>query len=165
MQDSDYQQIKERGWRRPLNPQEAAALHAFLAENPAAREAWKEEAALNNLLSRWNAPTVSSNFTARLLQAIPRQPARPAWRRWFVLSDWIPEGAISRMAMCSLMVGLGLFSFREYQVMHRLREAQELAKVSRLAALPPMDWWKDFETINRMNKVKVADDDLLAALQ
>ena len=49
--------------------------------------------------------------------------------------------------------------------MHRARVARELADVGRLAALPPMEWWKDFDTINRMNKVKVADDDLLAALQ
>jgi hypothetical protein len=34
-----------------------------------------------------------------------------------------------------------------------------------MAPLPPMGWLEDFETINRLNKVKVADDDLLIALQ
>ena len=50
-------------------------------------------------------------------------------------------------------------------MIHRARMARELAGVSRLAALPPMEWLKDFDTINGINQVKVADDDLLAALE
>jgi hypothetical protein len=165
MQDSEYHQIKELSWRRPLTPQETAALQKFLADHPAARPTWNEEATLNNLLQHWAAPSVSSNFTARLLQAVPHDSKRSTWRQWFVLSEWLPAGTVPRFAMCSLMIGLGLFSFREYQAMHRARMARELADVGRLAALPPMEWWKDFDTINRMNKVKVADDDLLAALE
>jgi len=166
MQDAEYQEIKESGWRRPLKPEEEAALQKFLTDHPAGRDAWREEAALNHLLRQhWTAPPVSTNFTARLLQAVAAKPARPGWRRWFTLAEWFPTGVVPRLAMCSLMISLGLFSFREYQTMHRARVARELANVSQLAALPPMGWWKDFETINRMSKVKVADDDLLAALE
>jgi hypothetical protein len=64
-----------------------------------------------------------------------------------------------------MMVCLGLFSFREYQVIHRARIARQLAGVSRLAALPSMEWLKDFDTINGISQVKVADDELLAALE
>ncbi len=64
-----------------------------------------------------------------------------------------------------MMVCLGLFSFHESQVIHRARMARELAGVSRLAAVPPMEWLKDFDTINGISQVKVADDDLLAALE
>jgi hypothetical protein len=42
---------------------------------------------------------------------------------------------------------------------------RDLANVSRLAALPPMEWLQNFDTINRLNRVKVADDDLLLVLQ
>jgi hypothetical protein len=49
--------------------------------------------------------------------------------------------------------------------MRRAQEAREVASVSRLAGLPSIDWLENFDTINRLNKVKVADDDLLTVLQ
>jgi hypothetical protein len=165
MRDEQYQKIKEAGWRRTLNGGEEAALQKFLAAHPEARQAWAEEAALNRLLQRWPAPPVSSNFTARLLQAVQNAPIRHTWRDWFAPAQWLPEGRAWRVAMCSMMVCLGLFSFHESQVIHRARMARELAGVSRLAALPRMEWLKDFDTINRISQVKVADDDLLAALE
>jgi hypothetical protein len=165
MQDDHFQEFKEAGWRRALNRDEAAALQKFLAANPGAREAWGEEAALNRLLEHLPAPPVSSNFTARLLQTVQAVPVRPGWRDWFAPAQWLPESRVWRVAMCSMMVGVGLFSFREYQVIHRMRMASELAGVSRVAALPPMEWLKDFDTINGMSQVRVADDDLLAALE
>lgn len=163
MQDKHYQEIKEAGWRRPLNPAEEAALQKFLAEHPEAREGWGEEAALSRLLERQPNVPVSSNFTARLLQAVQHAPARPAWRDWF--SHWLPESRAWRVALCSMVVCAGVLSFHEYQVMHRIRMARDLAGVSRVAALPPVEWLKDFDTINSISQVKVADDDLLAALE
>lgn len=165
MRDEQYQKIKEAGWRRALDGGEEAALQKFLAAHPEARQAWGEEAALNRLLQRWPAPPVSSNFTARLLQAVQNAPIRHTWRDWFAPAQWLPEGRAWRVAMCSMMVGLGLISFHESQVIHRARMARELAGVSRLAALPRMEWLKDFDTINGISQVKVADDDLLAALE
>jgi ferric-dicitrate binding protein FerR (iron transport regulator) len=165
MQNDDYEEIKEAGWRRPLNKDEAAALQKFLAAHPETRQAWGEEAALNRLLERLPAPPVSSNFTSRLLLAVQAAPVRSTWRDWFAPALWLPEGRAWRVAMCSMMVGMGLFSFHEYQTIHRVRMARDLAGVSRVAALPPMEWLKDFDTINGMSQVKVADDDLLAALE
>jgi hypothetical protein len=165
MRDESYQEIKEAGWRRALNGGEEAALQEYLAAHPQARQAWGEEAALNRLLQRWPVPPVSSNFTARLLRAVQNAPARRPWRDWFAPAQWLPEGRAWRVAMCSMMVCLGLLSFRESQVIHRARMARQLAGVSRLAALPRMEWLKDFDTINGISRVKVADDDLLAALE
>jgi len=165
MQDEHYQKIKEAGWRRTLSGDEEAALQKFLVAHPETRDAWGEEAALTRLLERWPAPPVSSNFTARLLQAVQSAPARSTWRDWFAPAQWLPESLAGRVAMCSMMVCLGLFSFREYQVVHRERMARELASVSHVAALPPIDWLKNFDTINGISQAKVADDDLLAALE
>jgi hypothetical protein len=165
MRDEHYQKIKEAAWRRGLNGDEEAALQQFLAAHPDARQSWEEEAALNRLLQRWPTPPVSSNFTARVMQAVRNTPARRNWSDWFVLSDWLPEGRISRVAMCSLMLCVGLFSFRESQMIYRAKMARDLAGVSRLATLPRMEWLKDFDTINGMNQTKVADDELLAALK
>jgi hypothetical protein len=166
MERAKHEEMKEAAWRRPLKPTEEAELQAFLAAHPDARNAWAEEAALSRLLFQSSAPPVSSNFTARLLQAVRERPApRPIWRQWLSPGQWLPEGWVSRLAMCSLMLFLGLFSFREYQVAHRAKMAHEMVDVSRLASLPPMGWLKDFDTINRLNQVKGPDDDLLAALK
>src|SRR5271155_4510948 len=115
MNDEHYREIKEAGWRRTLSGDEEAALQKFLAAHPQAREAWGEEAALNRLLQRWPAPPVSSNFTARVLQAVQSAPVRHAWRNWFAPAQWLPGSLAGRVAMCSMMVCLGLFSFREYR--------------------------------------------------
>jgi hypothetical protein len=165
MQDKHYQQIKEAGWRRKLSRDEEAALQKFLASYPEARDAWGEEAALNRLLERLPAATVSSNFTARVLQAVQAAPARQTWRDWFAPAQWLPESRGWRVAMCSMILGVGLLSFHEYQVVYRVRMARQLAGVSRVATLPPMEWLKDFDTINGISQVKVADDELLAALE
>src|SRR5271154_3144433 len=162
MEDENYQKIKENGWRRGLRGDEKAALQKILAAHPQTREAWGEEAALNRLLQRLPAAPVSSNFTARLLQSVQSAPARHTWRDWFAPAQWLPESLAGRVAMCSMMVCLGLFSFHESQAIHRARMARELAGVSRLAALPPIEWLKDFDTINGIRQVKVGDDDLLS---
>src|SRR5271157_1675196 len=102
MQDEDYQRLKEAGWRRPLTRDEEAALQRFLMANPQTQQAWDEEAALNRLLQRWPAPPVSSNFTARLLQAVEKTPVRHGWRDWFAPGEWFPEGRAWRVAMGSM---------------------------------------------------------------
>ena len=120
MRDEHYQKIMEAGWRRPLSADEEAALQQFLAAHPEARQAWAEEAALNRLLQRWPVPAVSSNFTARVLQAAQNAPVRSsAWRDWFAPSQWLPEGRVAQAALCSMMVCAALFSFHQSQVMHR----------------------------------------------
>jgi anti-sigma factor RsiW len=166
MRDEHYQKIMEAGWRRPLSADEEAALQQFLAAHPEARQAWAEEAALNRLLQRWPVPAVSSNFTARVLQAAQNAPVRSsAWRDWFAPSQWLPEGRVAQAALCSLMVCAALFSFHQSQVMHRERMAREAASASRLATLPSVEWLKDFDTIKGISQTRVADDDLLAALE
>ena len=165
MQDDQYRKIKEAAWRRALNRDEAAALQELLRAHPEAHGAWGEEAALNRLLERLPVAPVSSNFTARVLQAVQAAPTRPAWREWFAPGQWLPESRAWRLAMCSMMVGASLLSFREYQAIHRVRITRELSSVSRAAAVPPVEWLKDFDTINGMSRVKVADDELLSALE
>jgi hypothetical protein len=166
MDDEQFKRIKEAGWRRPLTPDERAALQNALSNDPVERQSWEEELALTSLLDRLPDAPVSSNFTARLMQAVGKEkPARHHWWNWFAPSEWLPERWPARVAMCSMMLCLGVVSFREAQLMHRAKVAQELAGVSRVAKLPRMDWLKDFDTINRISQVKVADDELLAALQ
>lgn len=167
MHDEQFQRIKETSWKRPLTPEEQAALRAFLAAHPGSRESWEQEAALNQLLTRLPNAPVSSNFTARLMQAVQEEkPRRRAlWLDWFNPSQWLPDGMAGRLALCSTMVCLGVISFNESQTMHRAKVARELANVTRVAALPRVEWLKDFDTINGISQVRVADDELLSALK
>jgi hypothetical protein len=162
MQDTEFQNLKEISWRRPLNSSEATRLRQWLAAHPESQAQWGQEAALDRLLHRLPAAQVSSNFTARVVQAAQRPSARASWPAWRLPSRaiWLP-----RFALAVAMVCVGFLSFHGYQSAQRAHAARELASVSRLATLPPMGWLKDFDTIERLNKVQVADDDLLAALQ
>lgn len=165
MHDEQFKKIRETAWRRPLTRDEQAALQEFLQAHPAGRQDWAAEAALNQLLERLPAVAVSSNFTARVVAAAQSARPRSAWRDWFDVRFWLPETRVGRLAMCSMMLCAGVISFHEVQMAHRAQVARELADVSRVASLPPVEWLKDFDTINAINKVKVADDDLLAALR
>lgn len=162
MRDLNFQNLKELSWRRPLTPEETSRLRQWLAARPEFQTQWEEEAALSQFLRRLPAAPVSSNFTARVLQAALQAPPRRGWRFWeaLVRAAWLPRCALGASMIC-----VALLSFHGYQAAQRERAARDLARVSRLAALPPMAWLKDFDTIERLNKVQVADDDLLAALQ
>jgi hypothetical protein len=164
-QNKQYQDLKETAWRRALQREEEEAVRHFLAAHPDEREAWTEDAALNRLLERWPAPPVSSNFTARVLRAAQAAPARRRWLDWFAPSQWLPESMTGRVAFCSMLVCVGALSFHEYQTVHRARVARQMADASRVAALPPIEWLKDFDTINGISRVKVADDELLTAMK
>jgi len=165
MRHADYRNLKETSWRRPLTADEQSRLRQWLADHPDCRQSWQEEQALSRLLHRLPSAAVSTNFTARVLQAAQRLPAKPAWRSRLTIFPWFPAGWIPRVALGLAMLSCGFFSFREYQSIHRAQLARQLAGVSRLAAVPSMTWLKDFDTINKLSQVKVADDDLLSALQ
>ena len=165
MQHADFQNLKEASWRRPLTAAERTRLREWLAAHPEARPSWDQEEALSRLLHRLPSAAVSTNFAARVVQAAQRLPARPAWRRRLVLFPWFPAGWFPRVALALAMLSCGFFSFREYQTVHRAQRARDLAGLTQLAALPSINWLKDFDTINKLSKVQVADDDLLSVLQ
>jgi hypothetical protein len=165
MKNTEYQKLKEASWRRPLTAAERAWLREWLAAHPEAQESWEAEAALNGLLRRLPGANVSSNFTARVMQAAQRAPARQRWGFRLGMFPWLPVGWMPRAALAAAMVCSGMLSWHEYVALHRTQEARAVASVSRLAALPSIDWLENFDTINRMNKVNVADDDLLTVLQ
>jgi anti-sigma factor RsiW len=165
MQDAEYQNLIETSWRRALTAAERTRLRELLAAHPEWREPWNEDATLNGLLRRMPGAVVSTNFTARVVQAARRVPPKPAWRRRLELFPWLPAGWVPRAALGVAMICCGMLSFHQYQALRRADEARAIASVSLLAGLPSIDWMENFDTINRLNKVKVADDDLLTVLQ
>jgi len=165
MNDLEYQKLKEQSWRGNLKPAELARLQSHLAAHPETRGDWDEEAALNRLLERLPNAPVSSNFTARVLQAAERAAAqRPNWFERFS-PRWLRLGWMPRVAMVASMICVGIISFHEYQLASRTKLAHGAAEFGEMATLPKMEWLKDFETINRLSKVQVADTELLALLK
>jgi hypothetical protein len=162
MDNADYQKLKETGWHRPLSAAEEECLHQALASKPELQAHWDEEVALNRLLGRTPAPRVSSNFTARVMQAARTSPPkRVGWSERLAPFQWLSRNWLPRVALGLAMVCCGVISFREYKAVHRARMVHEWASVGGV----PMEWLKNFDTINRLSKVSVADDDLLAALR
>jgi len=162
MREDEFNDLKELRWRRSLNASESDALRKFLAARPQAAEEWAQEEALNRLLEESPAVAVSSNFTASVMAGVRDASTAPVAREpvpWLFGSWW------ARLVVGAAMVCVGFFSFQEYHTAQRARVAHELVAASRLAALPPIEWLNDFDTIQRLDKVKVADDDLLSVLE
>ena len=161
MRGDELNDLKERSWRRRLSPAESDALRRMLAGDARATSDWEQEEALNRLLEQLPAaPMASSNFTARVMASAraAQAPARDN-EPWFFQNIW------ARLAAGAAMACVGFFSYQEYHAAQVAREAREVAAASRLAALPPVDWLNNFDTIQRLDKVKVADDELLSTLE
>src|SRR5580692_12925488 len=101
MNDQDYKQLREAGWRRKLTDHEAAELQKHLAAHPELREEWEADTGLNSLLEKLpEAPAVSSNFTALVMQAVEREAgarnreAATGWFGWRGLAGWLPKTAV-----------------------------------------------------------------------
>src|SRR4051794_6951692 len=120
MNESDYNQAKEKSWVEPLSAEEAAELRQYLGEHPEMQQGWNEELALTTNLNRLPNVPVSTNFTSRVMQAVERAEAeeqrkksgsRAFWRR-----AWIPKLAFAAAALC-----VGTLSFHEYQLASRAK--------------------------------------------
>jgi anti-sigma factor RsiW len=170
MQDSKFNEFKELNWRRPLRPSEQAELRRILGDHPADAQLWASEEALSRALEQLPTAPISSNFTARVLAAARRvedsrvAPEPTIEMPWFLRSWWM------RLAAGAAMMCAGFFSFQEYHANHlaRLAAPRQVASATSGAAmadLPPVEWLDNFDTIQRLDKVKLADDELLSALE
>ncbi len=169
MNEPFYKELVEARWRRQLSPTEKAALAAFLSQHPEKQTEWGDEVALSELLHRLPQPQVSSNFTARTLQALEAELRRnegPAsrWRWWL---NWTHRLA-PRYAVAGLLVVGSILGVFEYRVYNQKQVTQEM--VSTLgrgtAALPAPELLQDFDSIQLLGSVSTpSDEDLLAVLE
>jgi anti-sigma factor RsiW len=161
MENPEFQKMRESAWRKPLSPEDQARLDQWTASHPDAREDFELERRLTRSLARLPHAPVSSNFTARVLKEATRSPVpKRGWLSRLQIPRWIP-----RLAMGTLLLALGLFSVQQYHDAQQAKTARQLVSVGQLATLPKADWLDNFETIDRMSQVQVADADLLSSLQ
>jgi anti-sigma factor RsiW len=171
MSDSLYKALLEASWRRDLTPEEKARLQDYLTTHPGAQTDWEEETALNFHLERLPDAPLSSNFTARVLQAVELEEVRearersfsflPSWsRRW--IKRYLPHAASAMLVFLLLAVGI-----QQYRVYNRKQVADSVEKFYSITAVfAKPEVFQDFEVIHQLGQVQpVNDEELLAALQ
>lgn len=150
--------------RGRLTPAEQADMEAYLACHPERRPDWDDELNLNYLLGQTPDAPVSSNFTARVMDACrqaDQEVSDVTRRRQSLFSDWFPKLATALAAVC-----LAAFSYHQHQLAQRRELAQSIAEISRMASGTPIELLQNFDAIQRLNVVPVdVDRELIAALQ
>ena len=112
---------------------------------------------LRELLSRLPDAHVSSNFTARVMQAVEReelQVARTRGWRW----NW--HALLPRAAVTAVMVAAAGLTFYQHEIFSQ--RAALAQSVALLAQPPSVDALQNFDAIQRMSQPAHADEGLLA---
>ena len=160
MNESDYLKLVELAWRRPLTADEKSSLQAYLLVHPDAQRDWEEETVLNQLLAGVPDAPVSSNFTARVLQAIDLEERREGRGQrsgnWLNrLRLWLP-----RFAVAGLVVALGGLGYQEYEIRSLRQKAKYLdTLVSSVGSFPNAKIWEDFDAISRLGSRSVPENE------
>ena len=163
-QDPIEIRLRELGWRRELTDAERTQLRAWLARHPDAQADWEMEEQLSALLNRLSDAPVSSNFTARVMQAAEHEAVsmeREAAKR----SAWFLQTLLPRVAIAVVLVSAGLFVFQRYEATQRAEIARSLVAVSQVESLPSAAFLEDFEAIRRLGRKSPVDEELLALMQ
>jgi hypothetical protein len=152
------EELRELLWRRQLTEAERAKA----AKQPENRAELELEARLTVALTQLPTVPVSSNFTARVLQAIDREDARPQVSGWhWSWTRWLP-----RVAVTAAMLALAAVTWQQHELtLRRTALAQSVAQVATSAALPGVDALANYDAIKRMGQTQPADDALLALMQ
>ena len=101
---------------------------------------------LRELLSRLPDAPVSSNFTARVMQAVE-----------------LEERQAARVAVASVALVMAGLVVQQHEVnAHRTQLAEAVARVTAAQPLPSVDALQNFDAIQRMSQPAHADEGLLA---
>jgi len=159
--DPVYQRLRETGWRRPLTAAEQAELRAWLATHPEQQADAEADAALSQALAKLPDAPMPSNFTARVLQAIDREVATTERTIAKTSTPWW-RGLIPRLALATVVVGVGTIAYRHHQAVQREELADAAKKLVTVAGATPLAdlaVLADFEAIRSLSQ---ADEGLLA---
>jgi len=165
MNESNYQQLLEASWRRKLSAAEEASLEAHLARHPEAQSDWETEASLTQLLTHLPDAPLSSNFTARVLQALDREAsAKPRPWRWLVWLQRLAQHPLPKLAGATVFTVLTAFAIGQYQSFRHEKMADGLMRLSHLAATADPRVFEDFDAIQGLSQASTPADDALFAV-
>jgi anti-sigma factor RsiW len=165
--DPFFEDLREKSWRRKLSPDEEERLAEWLAEHPDEQSEWVGESNLNELLEALPDVPVSSNFTARVVQAAQHEAALSQRKkpslfdftigRW---TRWLPKAALA-----AVLLGSGLASYLHMQAARRAEWAETLTTVSQLPSVANPEVLNDFDAIAALSSTPPADVELLKVMQ
>ena len=113
---------------------------------------------LRELLSRLTDAPVSSNFTARVMQAVELEELQAARTRGW---HWNWHSLLPRAAATATVVIAAGFAFYQHEIYNgRVEIAKNFVLVAN--ALPSVDALQNFDAIQRMSQPAHADEELLA---
>jgi anti-sigma factor RsiW len=160
--DGPLSRLRELSWRRKLTEPEAAELRARLTADPAARADWEMESALQAALDRLPDAPVPSNFTARVMQAVELEAARPRAWSW----HWNWHVLVPRVAIATAAVMLGGLALHQQAVRsQRIALVKSVVLATAGQPVPSPEALENFDAIRRMSRPQHADDELLALMQ
>jgi hypothetical protein len=149
--------LRELVWRRKLTDAERAGLGA----QPEVQADLEIESCLSEALARLPDAPMPSNFTARVLQAVERESARPRAINWF----WTWRVLVPRVAVAAVVIAFAGLEIHRYELnAHRAVFARNVVLMAEAQSLPSVDALKNFNAIQRMSQPR-ADDELLMLLQ
>jgi len=120
------------------------------------------ESALNAALARLPDANVPSNFTARVLQAVEHEEARP--RAWSWRWNW--HTLVPRIAFAAVVITFAGLAFQHHEIYRqRTALARNVALVTRGQPMPSPEALENFDAIRRMSQPQHADNELLALMQ
>ena len=158
--DAFLSKLRESGWRRKFTDAEQAELRAYFAAHPEARADWEMESALNAAFARLPDAPVPSNFTARVLQAVELETARPSGWTW----NW--QVLVPRLATAvAVVVFTGLAIHHHAVYSQRVALVKSVALATGGQPVPSPEALENFDAIRRMSQPQHADDELLALMQ
>ena len=165
MNQSEYEQLKEKSWRGKLTAAEQAELRTWLAEHPELTEDWQLEANLSEAMQRLPDAPMPSNFTARVLKAVEHEatalsrPRVPSWK-------WFLHSLVPRTTVAALLLGVALLTYHEHQTAaKRAQLVQGVKVVAGVPSLPGPDILTNFDTIRQMGTTPGPDPELIALLK
>jgi len=151
--------LHELVWRRKLTDAERAGLGA----QPEVQADLEIESRLSEALARLPDAPMPSNFTARVLQAVEREGARPRATNWSWTWTWrvlVPRAAVAAVVIAFAGLGIHRHELNAY----RATLARNVVLVAAAQPLPSVDALKNFNATQRMSQPR-ADDELLVLLQ
>ena len=153
--DPVHQKLREIAWRRRLTPTEQAEWQAWLAAHPEAQGEAELEAALDAALEVRPPVPVSSNFTARVMQAIEADARRETASSAPVRQWW--RKLLPRLAIASCVLAMSALAYRQYLVGKQKElviAAQEIVSAQSLANTTVI---QDFDVIRHLPSPAVAE--------
>ncbi len=167
MSETEYQKLLSARLQRRLTEAENNRLEELASLHPEIRDHLDEEMRLNGLLNRLTDAPLSSNFTARVVEAarLSELPGSAARRRR--LFGWLPMRWLHAATVGAMALTVAWIVQDQRQVAMRAELAGDLAVITSVAMAPDpeLDALTHFDEINRLGEQPIVDDELLAALE